>query len=106
MADRRIRRSGVTTTRRIADRRVHGSSWKDTKLPSDCEIGLCLYQTTGCNTWGWWASTRSAPASTTPRARSCMCLGGVSTYSVSFFQAEDGIRDYKVTGVQTCALPI
>src|SRR5256885_14876415 len=22
-----------------------------------------------------------------------------------FFQAEDGIRDYKVTGVQTCALP-
>src|SRR5256885_9747038 len=28
-------------------------------------------------------------------------------YSVFFFfQAEDGIRDYKVTGVQTCALPI
>src|SRR5256885_4790788 len=23
-----------------------------------------------------------------------------------FCQAEDGIRDYKVTGVQTCALPI
>src|SRR2546426_9115388 len=29
---------------------------------------------------------------------------GVSFYF--FFQAEDGIRDYKVTGVQTCALPI
>src|SRR5256885_4914661 len=30
------------------------------------------------------------------------------SYGVSFFffQAEDGIRDYKVTGVQTCALPI
>src|SRR5256885_5138210 len=27
-------------------------------------------------------------------------------YYVFFFQAEDGIRDYKVTGVQTCALPI
>src|SRR5256885_12317306 len=26
--------------------------------------------------------------------------------SLLFFQAEDGIRDYKVTGVQTCALPI
>src|ERR1022692_3689312 len=26
--------------------------------------------------------------------------------SVFVFQAEDGIRDYKVTGVQTCALPI
>ena len=25
---------------------------------------------------------------------------------VFFFQAEDGMRDYKVTGVQTCALPI
>src|SRR5690606_39784711 len=26
--------------------------------------------------------------------------------SVFFFQAEDGIRDFHVTGVQTCALPI
>src|SRR6266446_3835689 len=26
-------------------------------------------------------------------------------YFFFFFQAEDGIRDYKVTGVQTCALP-
>src|SRR2546426_11425059 len=33
----------------------------------------------------------------------------ISSYSFFFFfffQAEDGIRDYKVTGVQTCALPI
>src|ERR1022692_3563123 len=29
-----------------------------------------------------------------------------SFYFFFFFQAEDGIRDYKVTGVQTCALPI
>src|SRR2546427_9217996 len=27
-------------------------------------------------------------------------------YPVFFFQAEDGIRDLTVTGVQTCALPI
>src|SRR5256885_12313801 len=27
-------------------------------------------------------------------------------HGLFFFQAEDGIRDYKVTGVQTCALPI
>src|SRR5207237_7268648 len=27
-------------------------------------------------------------------------------YSFFFFQAEDGIRDSSVTGVQTCALPI
>src|SRR5256885_6215764 len=31
---------------------------------------------------------------------------GSCTWDVFFFQAEDGIRDYKVTGVQTCALPI
>src|SRR5256884_9828790 len=28
------------------------------------------------------------------------------TYQYIFFQAEDGIRDVAVTGVQTCALPI
>src|SRR5256886_6762290 len=28
------------------------------------------------------------------------------TYCFFFFQAEDGIRDLTVTGVQTCALPI
>src|SRR5690606_40840922 len=27
-------------------------------------------------------------------------------WPVFFFQAEDGIRDFHVTGVQTCALPI
>src|SRR2546430_5719579 len=33
--------------------------------------------------------------------------GGVRRYLVFFFfQAEDGIRDLTVTGVQTCALPI
>src|SRR2546426_8091695 len=32
-------------------------------------------------------------------------MSGVVIYFF-FFQAEDGIRDYKVTGVQTCALPI
>src|SRR5690606_40980212 len=28
------------------------------------------------------------------------------SYIFFFFQAEDGIRDFHVTGVQTCALPI
>ena len=32
--------------------------------------------------------------------------GGGGVGGFFFFQAEDGIRDYKVTGVQTCALPI
>src|SRR3712207_2953435 len=33
-------------------------------------------------------------------------LASVSIMSIFFFQAEDGIRDIGVTGVQTCALPI
>src|SRR5256885_222660 len=32
--------------------------------------------------------------------------GDQSLDVIFFFQAEDGIRDYEVTGVQTCALPI
>src|SRR5256885_11035223 len=35
-----------------------------------------------------------------------MLNDGMMGKAVVFFQAEDGIRDYKVTGVQTCALPI
>src|SRR2546430_7095474 len=33
-----------------------------------------------------------------------LCVGLVGLFF--FFQAEDGIRDLTVTGVQTCALPI
>src|SRR5438046_8674732 len=31
---------------------------------------------------------------------------GSIVWLIFFFQAEDGIRDWSVTGVQTCALPI
>src|SRR2546426_8229868 len=34
------------------------------------------------------------------------CRSVICFFIFFFFQAEDGIRDYKVTGVQTCALPI
>src|SRR5699024_11261343 len=40
----------------------------------------------------------------------CLCvscfLDVLFLFFVFFFQAEDGIRDRNVTGVQTCALPI
>src|SRR5438270_1558309 len=40
--------------------------------------------------------------------RSCVLRGvcAVVLLLLFFFQAEDGIRDLTVTGVQTCALPI
>src|SRR5437764_10960713 len=43
------------------------------------------------------------PSSAMGDAGSCTCL---YTLILFFFQAEDGIRDTSVTGVQTCALPI
>src|SRR5690348_17403772 len=35
-----------------------------------------------------------------------LVLARSSLFAFFFFQAEDGIRDGRVTGVQTCALPI
>src|SRR5690606_39537031 len=47
---------------------------------------------------------------TYPHVRSscllCVVLQFPCFLSFFFFQAEDGIRDFHVTGVQTCALPI
>src|SRR5205085_4792707 len=39
-------------------------------------------------------------------ARSCRCACLARRRLIFFLQAEDGIRDLTVTGVQTCALPI
>src|SRR5260370_6955522 len=36
----------------------------------------------------------------------CISSTSIIFYFFFFFQAEDGIRDSSVTGVQTCALPI
>src|SRR2546429_2746062 len=36
----------------------------------------------------------------------CFCVCECYLFFFFFFQAEDGIRDVAVTGVQTCALPI
>src|SRR5207302_6447206 len=42
--------------------------------------------------------------------RSVLCTrptdATITCVVIFFFQAEDGIRDFHVTGVQTCALPI
>ena len=35
-----------------------------------------------------------------------LLVSSFSSFAFFFFQAEDGIRDTSVTGVQTCALPI
>src|SRR5260221_7476579 len=64
---------------------------------------------------GQQLSSPSASASSTVRTRSstvratplCSASRTLSSFFLFFFfQAEDGIRDHCVTGVQTCALPI
>src|SRR5262249_56539005 len=40
------------------------------------------------------------------RSLECSCRSSAVFPSFFFFQAEDGIRDWSVTGVHTCALPI
>src|SRR5256885_9085443 len=50
--------------------------------------------------------TRQSGVNGLPLLLSARHTGRISCSSSFFFQAEDGIRDYKVTGVQTCALPI
>src|SRR5256885_285491 len=66
----------------------------------------------------WFARTKEPkwglPTSSSPSTTNFRLIGGRpstpfqawTARSCFFFQAEDGIRDYKVTGVQTCALPI
>src|SRR5205807_3665317 len=46
------------------------------------------------------------PVSHRGRAKHAFERGRGSGHCVIFFRAEDGIRGYRVTGVQTCALPI
>src|SRR5256886_3486256 len=75
----------------------------------------------------FWLSLHAMIAPRTERSRCCRDPGGAQTGTGTvrcgdgpggtgscarvvdrhfFFQAEDGIRDLTVTGVQTCALPI
>src|ERR1022692_497083 len=49
---------------------------------------------------------RKPPSNMAERDSRCANVGPAQLASSCIFQAEDGIRDYKVTGVQTCALPI
>src|SRR2546430_621196 len=58
------------------------------------------------------ASIRRWITASTSWTRFCLCVGWALTSIMVismlrvFFQAEDGIRNLTVTGVQTCALPI
>src|SRR5438093_10351635 len=55
-----------------------------------------------CDLLAWMAMASIPDFASALTTLSCPCPRRV----FFFFQAEDGIRDWSVTGVQTCALPI
>src|SRR3989475_7417548 len=56
--------------------------------------------------WAFAVSNTSEHTRSLLDAATVISLTLMITSPVFFFQAEDGIRDLTVTGVQTCALPI
>src|SRR2546430_7419399 len=58
----------------------------------------------GGETWSANLASATLPGHSITRIDSTEKLG--ADFLFFFFQAEDGIRDLTVTGVQTCALPI
>src|SRR5687767_15251219 len=65
-------------------------------------MGSTAYGGLGRERGGWRVGGRSQTA----LSRVCAVAPSLAASSLFFFQAEDGIRDKLVTGVQTCALPI
>src|SRR5256886_11227463 len=61
---------------------------------------MCCSPSRPASEWGTRRKTAEAPH---PARRDLPSGGDILFF---FFQAEDGIRDLTVTGVQTCALPI
>src|SRR5258706_177746 len=72
--------------------------------------GSRLYEFTVSGLWPRSADReglrRWSPRTFPARADRAVRTQGQAVCCRLFFQAEDGIRDWSVTGVQTCALPI
>src|SRR5260221_190290 len=78
---------------------VHSVEWFDDRALPPGRLARCL---------GSWATRRSFVCMLflCPMLDLRLVFGLPSGGLFFFFQAEDGIRDHCVTGVQTCALPI
>src|SRR5690348_1775307 len=72
-----------------------------------CQVSVCTGASTGPEWDGALAMAGGVdlrlPYQSDPETRKRINAGEMDYF---FFQAEDGIRDGRVTGVQTCALPI
>src|SRR2546429_6976880 len=70
-------------------------------LSATCEPVACSVPIGSTLTAAWVAGATRVGSAISNSTERILC-----SISVFFFQAEDGIRDVAVTGVQTCALPI
>src|SRR5258706_2331054 len=73
-------------------------------LSHECDVLTVLRGVTS-DTWGVYGHVRSTLSEDAEAGIRDWSVTGVQM-CVFLFQAEDGIRDWSVTGVQTCALPI
>src|SRR5258706_11772310 len=80
-----------------------GLGWvRGTIFGRDVDPEVCSTSATSLARPGWTSSAGRA-AGDPERSKT---PAGCANCGSFFFQAEDGIRDWSVTGVQTCALPI
>src|SRR5256885_5542700 len=70
------------------------------------QVTHMLYRTRPVNLMSTGDDTQRVGAECREQLVAARRLANHTQLCFFFFQAEDGIRDYKVTGVQTCALPI
>src|SRR2546430_1985106 len=98
---------GIVRMRMLAWLEVHAATRAEVEGAQSAEVGAA-------GRWGRMgraertASSRAPSPAETPHSARSTTRGNASCQrrSAFFFQAEDGIRDLTVTGVQTCALPI
>src|SRR2546430_4019934 len=95
--------NGAPTTSTIEDRERRMKWWHEAKCGMVIHWGL--YSTLGRHEWVM--ENEGIPVSEYEKlAPNFKPVPNAERVWAFFFQAEDGIRDLTVTGVQTCALPI
>src|SRR5205807_4087785 len=97
----------LAVARGVAWRTLHNVFTNPSLLIPSIVFPLCFFVAFA----GGLSSVRRVPGFDFPQGYTAfqfvfVVLQSAAFGGVFFFQAEDGIRDYKVTGVQTCALPI
>src|SRR5256885_8560246 len=91
-------------------RKAFGSALRHREESRDIRLVAWLESLRADAVFGWRQLNKTRVTSLAAILSLALAIGACTSafrlIDALFFQAEDGIRDYKVTGVQTCALPI